>query len=226
MHPSHSGKSARISFETSAGIQSAAVMPRLPGLQRGDENFLEAQRLGRQRLRRPRPQAVHHVGGVAVDDDSSSRPRWRSTRAPPRSNAGGSLGKARVNLLIALARRVGRRASARSRPPSMIVNSSMSPSNSEIRCVETNTVRRAGIAVLVGADHRLDELAPDDRIEAGRGLVEHEQLRLGADRGDQRQLRALPLRQMAGLLAQDRAGTDRASARSVSRFQCARNDAK
>ena len=58
-----------------------------------------------------------HVGGVAVDDDLDvARRRRRSTRAPARSSAAGSLREARVDLLVALARRVGRRASARRGP--------------------------------------------------------------------------------------------------------------
>ena len=56
------------------------------------------------------------------------------------------------------------------------------------------------IALLIRADHRLDEFAPDDRIEAGRRLVEDEQLGLGADGGDERELRALALGQMTRLL--------------------------
>ena len=63
-----------------------------------------------------------------------------------------------------------------------------------------------GIAVLIGADDRLDELAADDRIEAGRRLVEHEQLGLGADRGDERELGPLPLREVA---ASSAAGSSR-----------------
>ncbi len=82
----------------------------------------------------------------------------------------------------------------------MIVNSSISPSNSADQVRGDEHRAAAGIAFLIGADDRLDELAPDDRIEAGRRLVEHEQVRLGADRGDERELRALPLRQVARLL--------------------------
>ncbi len=59
----------------------------------------------------------------------------------------------------------------------------------------------ARIAFLVGADDGLDELAAHDRIEAGGRLVEHEQLGLGADRGDQRELRSLALRQVRRVLA-------------------------
>ena len=84
----------------------------------------------------------------------------------------------------------------------------------------------AGIAVLVGADHRLDELAADDRIEAGGRFVEHEQLGLGADRGDERELGALALRQVARLLPRIEPELIDAARASVSRFQCARNDAK
>ena len=83
----------------------------------------------------------------------------------------------------------------------MIVNSSIRPSNSEMRCVETKTVRCARRAFLIGADDRLDELAADDRIESGRRLVEHEQIRLRTDRGDERQLGALAFRQVTGLFA-------------------------
>ena len=55
-------------------------------------------------------------------------------------------------------------------------------------------------AVLIRADDGLDELAADDGIQSGGGLVEHEQVRLGADGGDERELRALPFRQRARLL--------------------------
>src|SRR5678815_3526748 len=56
------------------------------------------------------------------------------------------------------------------------------------------------IAFLIGTDDGLNEFAADDRIEARCRLVEDEQVRFGADRRDQRELGALPLRQVAGLL--------------------------
>lgn len=48
---------------------------------------------------------------------------------------------------------------------------------------------------MVGSDDRLDELAPDNGIQAGGALVQHEQIGLRADRGDQRQLGALSFRE-------------------------------
>src|SRR4029079_14420370 len=45
--------------------------------------------------------------------------------------------------------------------------------------------------VLIRTDDRADEFAPDDRIEAGRRLVADQQVRLGADRRDERELRPL-----------------------------------
>ena len=71
----------------------------------------------------------------------------------------------------------------------------------------------AGITFLIRPNHGLNELAADDRIEPGCRLVEHEQFGLGTNRGDERQLRALPFRQMVRLL-------------SVSRFQRVRNEAR
>src|SRR5205823_6124740 len=53
---------------------------------------------------------------------------------------------------------------------------------------------------LIGPDHRLDELAPDDGIEAGGRFIQHEQFRLWTDRSDERQLRFLALREVTGLL--------------------------
>lgn len=55
-----------------------------------------------------------------------------------------------------------------------------------------------GIGVLIGPDHRLDELPADRGIEARGRLVEHQQLGLRGDGPDQGQLRALPLAQAAG----------------------------
>ena len=55
--------------------------------------------------------------------------------------------------------------------------------------------------VLVGADHRLNEIAPHDRIQPGRRLVEDEQVGLGAHGGDERELRPLSFRQGTRLLA-------------------------
>ena len=57
------------------------------------------------------------------------------------------------------------------------------------------------VSILIGADHRFDEFAPDDGIEAGRRFVEDQQFGLGADGRDERQLRALAFRQVARLLA-------------------------
>ena len=54
--------------------------------------------------------------------------------------------------------------------------------------------------VLVGTDHRLNELSAHDRIQPGRRLVEDEQVRLGAHGGDERELCPLPFRQGARLL--------------------------
>ena len=72
----------------------------------------------------------------------------------------------------------------------MMVNSSISPSNSAMRCVETRIVT-AGIVLLIGADDGLDELAADDGIQARGGLIEHQQVRLRTDGRDQRELGAL-----------------------------------
>jgi hypothetical protein len=57
-----------------------------------------------------------------------------------------------------------------------------------------------GLPLLIRADDGLDEFAPDDRIESGRGLVEHEQLWFGADRRDQGHLRALSFGELTRLL--------------------------
>src|SRR5688500_13215978 len=66
-------------------------------LQRRDENFLEAQRLGRHRLGRFRAQPLEHGGGVAPCDDLD-------LAAAPADDArveievGGLAGEARVDL--------------------------------------------------------------------------------------------------------------------------------
>src|SRR5207248_1665125 len=41
----------------------------------------------------------------------------------------------------------------------------------------------------------LDEFAADDGVEAGGRFIEHQQFRLGANGGDERELRALALRE-------------------------------
>src|SRR5712664_1163200 len=58
----------------------------------------------------------------------------------------------------------------------------------------------ARIALLVGADHRLDELTADDGVQARRRFVEHQQVRLRADRRDQRDLSSLAFREIIGAL--------------------------
>jgi hypothetical protein len=58
----------------------------------------------------------------------------------------------------------------------------------------------ARIALLVGADHGLDELAAHDRVEAGGRLVEHEQLGFGGDGADEGDLGALAFGEGGGLL--------------------------
>ena len=49
----------------------------------------------------------------------------------------------------------------------------------------------AGIAGLIRANDGLDEFAADNRVEAARRLVQHEQFRFGTDRADECELRAL-----------------------------------
>ena len=141
---------------------------------------------------------------------SMSRGLRRRTRAPARSSAAGLAGEARVDLLVALARRVGgqRQHVAAPLDDRELVDQPFELGD-EVRGDEDRPPAR--VAVLVGADDRLDELAADDRIEAGGRLVEHQQLGLGTDGGDQRELRPLPFREVARLLAGDRAGTGRAA---------------
>src|SRR5438876_7065129 len=57
-----------------------------------------------------------------------------------------------------------------------------------------------GISVLIGADHRLDELTANDGIESRCWFVEHQELGLRTDGTNERQLRALPFREMARFL--------------------------
>src|SRR5207249_7475744 len=58
----------------------------------------------------------------------------------------------------------------------------------------------AGNPFLVRADHRLDELAANDGVQARRRFIEHQQIRLRADRRDQRHLGSLALRQTSRAL--------------------------
>src|SRR5688572_8186568 len=58
------------------------------------------------------------------------------------------------------------------------------------------------IAVLIGANDGSDEFAPDDRIESRGRLVEDQQIGLRTNGADQRELRALTLRQVLSLLCQ------------------------
>src|SRR5438045_8630037 len=51
----------------------------------------------------------------------------------------------------------------------------------------------AGIAFLVCADHRLNEFATHDGVEARSGCVQHEQVRLGAMGGEHREMRSLSM---------------------------------
>ena len=83
----------------------------------------------------------------------------------------------------------------------------------------------ARIAFLVGADDGLDEFAAHDRIEASGRLVEHEQLGLGADRGDQRELRRWPFDRCV-VFWRGSSLNRSSSALSVARFQRARKAAK
>ena len=53
---------------------------------------------------------------------------------------------------------------------------------------------------MIGPDDSLNEFAADNGIEAAGRLIQHEQLRLGADRADERELRALAFREMTGFL--------------------------
>ena len=57
-----------------------------------------------------------------------------------------------------------------------------------------------GISVLIGADHRLDELTANDGIESRCWFVEHQELGLWTDGTNERQLRALPFREVARFL--------------------------
>ena len=144
----------------------------------------------------------------------SSRPFCFTFNAPAGRARGGSCAK-RARIFRKRSRAASASIVSRSRPCSMMVNSSIKPSNSEIRCVETNTVRSAGIAGLIRADDGLDEFAADDGVEAGGRLVEHEQFRFGTNRADERELRALAFGEVAGFLVRDRAGSV-----SANRLRC------
>src|SRR5439155_17507761 len=68
----------------------------------------------------------------------------------------------------------------------------------EVRGDENRPLPRG--AFLVGANHGLNELAPDNGIEARSRFVERQKFRLRTDRGNERQLSFLAFRQVTGLL--------------------------
>ena len=116
------------------------------------------------------------------------------------SSAAGSPAKRDVNLLIALSRHVGleRQDVAAAVDDREFVYQALEFGD-EMRRYEDGPPAR--VAILIRADDGLDELPPDDWIESRCRLVEHEQVGLRTDGSDERQLRLLAFREVAGLLS-------------------------
>jgi len=58
-----------------------------------------------------------------------------------------------------------------------------------------------GVAGLIRANHGLNKFAAHDGVQSRGGLIQHEQLRLGRDRTDQRELGALAFGESAGFFS-------------------------
>ena len=144
------------------------------------------------------PQTFNDASRVAVDEELDLRPR-REALECRRVQVRWLCREAGENFLVPGPRRVGleREHVAPALDNREFVDEALELGNQVRRDENCPTTGRA---FLVRANDRLDEFAPHDRIETGRGLVKDEQFRFRANRGDERQLCPLAFREVARLL--------------------------
>ena len=144
-------------------------------------------------------QALHQFGARTINDQLQLAPLAAHAQRRPEVEFRRRLSKARANFLITLAGLVGfeRQHGAAAIDDRELIDQSLEFGD-EVGGDKNRAVAR--ISFLVGADHRLNELTADDGIQTRRRLVQHQQVRLRADRRDQRHLRSLTFRESIGPL--------------------------
>ena len=111
---------------------------------RRHENFLQRQRFAAQILRRERVQFFQQLIRCCRRPEFPLPARFVSHSTRRANQVARAVAANRARILRKRSRAASASIVSSSQPCSMMVNSSINPSNSEIRCVETNTVRLPG----------------------------------------------------------------------------------
>src|ERR1035438_4827822 len=172
--PTNSGSRSRVSL-------ASLVFMRLLLLQCRHEDLLQCEGFRRQRLRGEGLELFQDFLRMAVDGElqlTALAPDMPGLGKLDRRRCGS---KARANLLVAgpCIVRSQRQCLAAVVDDGELVDEPLELAD-QVRGDKHRAI--AWIGFLVGSNHRLNELAADDRIEAGGRLVQHKQIRSGERR--------------------------------------------